>query len=555
MRPASLLLTRIVLLVVLILLGLVLAWSLVKDHYLSEPLWLDERHSQWAASASWSELWHRAEIGNQPPLYFILLKLVGVSGSSDAWLLRLPSLLSWAALIVIVSIGLFRWTKRLSAVVVALSIVVFQPDFWFYASESRVYLLLALVSCIQIVLVAKRLGLAGLADAKRPSESTRLAALLASLLMVWLHYTAILLLVAEAIAGLIQVWIDPRRRKERWFSSAAGRDLLIDVLALGIGLLPLASSLVGVGREREAWTAFVQVDREQLEPMVHLLWWALLVPIVGVVVDRLARGRLAPVANSSDSTSAHAPSPTVPDTIGLAGFVTAATLLAWTLAALATWYGSAPLLTERYLFGTWSWIAIASGMWIATLPGSFSRPIVAVVLAATLAVSPDLTQWYYTGAKPVYRTENWQAIVERLNETAHSEDTVWLYGGIIEEQRLGQTEDKSLEEYLKFPLVGISDPERVKPMPTMPTVAWPTDAREQLQTATGISIVVRDNPWDAEMTRSLARELERTARSIRLAGKARIESYGSIRLIVFDRATDATSEGSGDSASRSDSVQ
>lgn len=549
--------------------SLAIAWTACSTHLWSEPLWLDERHTQWVADGAWSDLWHRAEIGNQPPLYFAGLKLLSVDSDSEPWFLRLPSVLSYACLIVVIPAMIFRWTGKVSGAAVACSLLVFQNDFWFYATEARPYAVLCAISALQVILVAKRLGLAGLGSPHLPTPATRAAALIASLLLVWLHFTAIVLLVAQAIAGACQVRFDPKRRTERWSHSAAGRDLGIDVAVLVVGILPLTASLWQVGSHRQAWTLFIQPTPEHVEPLVKLIWWTILLPILVVAIDRLTRTQKrktlakpiaartshddierqqrqvaqSPCDEAADSTSSIAVAKAasrktttafVPDTIGLAWFVSASVLIAWGLAGIATFWGTTPLLAERYLFDTWSWLAIASGLWVSTLAGAWTRPMVAVVLAISLVPTPDLENWYRSGQWPVYRTENWRAIVERLNNDRVKVNRVWLYGGIIEETRLGAADDPALEEYLGFPLVGLDPTILVQPIPTIPDAAWPSDSAEQLSQGLRVGIVVRDDPWEPELTRALAQQLQALSNELGQQQRAKIESFGSIRLVILE---------------------
>ena len=519
------------LMILLSVVGGWLAYQLRVVH-LFEPEWLDERHTAWVLSGGWGSIWERAALGNQPALYFAGLKLLGLSDVSPGWLLRLPSLLANLLLVVGLPCGLYLWTRRVSAALVSCAMLAVQSDLLYYATEARVYGVLTTVALLQILVVAARLGLAGLGDAQRPTLTLRVVSIALSVTLVWLHFTALLLLIAEALAALMQVRFDPRRRLVTWLRSTAGRDLAIDSGVIAMALLPLLPVMRNVGSHRQAWQAFVRLSADQIEPFAQLAFWALLVPIAALAIDRWSRARRTSTRDSKegevdpvlDTEPAPGATPTgVPDTIGLAWFASAATLIAWGIAAAATAWGETPVFLTRYLIGTWSWLALAAGLWVGTLGGSWTRPMVAVILSAIFVANSEIPIGYAWGQWPVYRTERWRELTDRLNADENANLPVTLYGGIIEEEQLADGGGPPLQAYLKFPLVGVTHPERVRARPSDQPLPLPMHDEGDL-------IVVRDDPNDPYLTQELAAAWREANRRTGQPGEVEVRMFGSVGL-------------------------
>ncbi len=514
----------------------------LRSVHLDEPLWLDERHSEWTVAGSWRELPSRSALGNQSVLPFVPIRIAVAFCGDSPTVLRSTSLIAGLLLTAGAPIVLLLATRKASPPIVAAAILAIDPDLVYYAVECRPYAPMVLVATLQAWSTAARWGIAGLGSATRPRPATRIAFVVLTILLVRLHYVALLLLAAEGIVVLLQSLIDPRRRLERWRSDRRGIDAAIDLGLIGLGLLTLLGPLTRIAAHRRDWSRFVTGSVEQTAPLVELAIWGLLVPLGALALERLVRRVARAFRAEHDRSAAESiaadrrlASPRIFDSIGGACFFGGCAAAAWTLAALATRFGSTPVLLDRYLIGTWGWVAIAAALAVGSLQNAWWRPAVALTIALAWLGNGEARWWFETGDWPPHRIEDWAAATRDLDRAASSELPIVSFAGLIEDARLAEQGSLEELEYLKFPLVGLREPERILPAGSYPRPVWPSGLDEQIERAGGVAVVVRDDPTRRELSQRIDRELRR--RLERLDGPFTIDerAYGAVFVIEARR--------------------
>src|ERR1043166_8869498 len=116
--------------------GITIIAAALRIQPLGESLWLDELHTAWCAVGSLDEVWQRAAIGNQAPLFFWLEWLLfGVVGPSELSL-RVASFLSGSLLPLAVFAVARRWRMDIAGLVAA-GLLAVDPLSILYSKEAR----------------------------------------------------------------------------------------------------------------------------------------------------------------------------------------------------------------------------------------------------------------------------------------------------------------------------------------------------------------------------------------------------------------------------------
>ena len=162
----------------------------------SSKLWLDEAQSVNIATAPLHEIPHLLRLDGAPPAYYVLLHLwMRLFGSSDFAVRSMSGVISCLTLVVV------YWTAKAwlghRTALISVAIVAVLPYMTYYATETRMYALVMLLSALAMWTLKVQIT--------RPSwpSTIALAALLTCLL--YTHYWAIYLVSAIACLALIQI--------------------------------------------------------------------------------------------------------------------------------------------------------------------------------------------------------------------------------------------------------------------------------------------------------------------------------------------------------------
>jgi len=241
-------------------------------------LWLDEQHTAWVAQDDLAGVAGRAADGNQTPLYFYTvwaaLKVGGLSSMS----LRLPSLICGLAMMVGVSLFVYRKTNCGAALLLVAAFFLLDYDAVFYASEARPYALVQLLGVIQAAVFFA--WISSLCDGDRDGRGRLgggIATAVLAAMIFYTHPTGMLLMVAELIfAFAFCIW----RRSFPW------RSLVGTAVLCGALILPGAIMIGFVWQRRENWTA-VTDSSKVFGTLFNEAGLMLLFPLVVLILDRV----------------------------------------------------------------------------------------------------------------------------------------------------------------------------------------------------------------------------------------------------------------------------
>ncbi|QDU27863.1 hypothetical protein ETAA8_29540 [Anatilimnocola aggregata] len=409
----------------LLLIVAVVVGTVLRCYQASESLWLDELHTSWTVSGSLTEVYERAAIGNQSPLYFWLVWLFTFLPGPAEIVLRLPSLLAGCSL----PVAVFWLTRKFvsaasdeeddTAPLLAAWLTVVDPLAIAYSQEARPYALLMLLAVVHIGLL-----LNVLAQANWPA---RIAWIITGALLVHLHYTAGLLLVAEVVAlAMISYAYAPAQRRE--FLLQRGMDLLLMCLLI----VPALPGIATVAARKGNWETFVA--RPEALDLFSLFPWT-----IAAVVLIVANGWRQVVSQRS--------------LIVLSCWLFVPLIVAWT----ATRFGWVAIFYPRYLL-----FAVPPTLVMAALCSSLTKnvnwqpAVIGVLLAIAVGNSGLIQNLRATGRPLPGRNEDWRAAVAELNEQLKTSPApVLVRSGLIEADELPAREDSLFLQYCLLPVRGI----------------------------------------------------------------------------------------------------
>jgi len=188
-------------------------------------LWNDEGTTVQLVSADLRTITRLAASDIHPPLYYYVLHFwVSLFGNSEFAVRSLSALLGTFLVAVVYGLGRRLFGPRagwLAALVAALA-----PLQVYYSQEARMYMLTAVLGGVSMLLLASALGLPG-GDAAIKGRgrrwSLRLAYVLATSALLYTHYLAFMLLVAQNLLWALVTASRLRERGARWSKIALQR--------------------------------------------------------------------------------------------------------------------------------------------------------------------------------------------------------------------------------------------------------------------------------------------------------------------------------------------
>lgn len=526
-----------------------------------DPLWVDELHSRWVLEGDDGTLLQRAAAGNQTPLYFGLARLLTAAGLDVGLSLRTVSLVAGAGLMLLIGGALFRRTGSLAAGWCGMLVCGLLSTQTFYATEARPYLLACLVGTWHLLWfhdywigrncrgkcaakvdlsppvdsgrLGERVGSSGGQDSRFWKAVGVLAGLMAPVVLLAIHPTGVLLLVAE---GVVWLWITLRTAPSADSGAGAGwvsraRPVAGPVLCLGLPalLLLLVFPWLGVAdSSRHLWSL--------ISDPVGLLWeWGRWLSLPAVLFC-LAFCLGANSQSQRDSVAARLPAGrrggewaiadhSVPgNSAPLATWLLGVTATALLLAVVCTWAGWFPIAMPRYLMTLGGVPALLTGLAVARIAFLPIRGFAIVVASVWLLALPLPSHWSsgwkhsstlagirWSGGRPVlpaFRNEDWEgawrAVFGRSSDSAQGLFPVFLFPNLLEDQLLDPDRSEpvrlgsglTLEEYLRFPLVSLSPGlrEQVVVRRTLVGPRWSLDDARQMLRAGGVRIICRGMP-------------------------------------------------------------
>jgi hypothetical protein len=404
---------------------------------LSDGLWLDELHTAWTVAGG-SELPARALAGNTGPVWFVLpAASVALFGWSEATL-RLPSLVAG----LLIPPALFLLVRKLAAsriagLFAAVAAAV-DANLLFFSVEARAYSAVQLAALVQLTLLWDL--------TERPSLQRAALLAVVSALLVHLHYTAGLLLVAEACFAVGWLAVSPAAR------ATLARPLRVAAVGTALACAPLVPHVLDVGYRRNAWASFIPYA--EVPDLFGLLPLARYLPVPAALVGAVwllhrtagERWRIRPARLRAVALAA--------------AWLAIPVLAVW----IPTHLGKAALFELRFVAAS----AIAPIALAAILLGCIDDATVrlgAAVIAATLllATSPVFERVSVgTLERPV--DEGWRDAVAEINaEPEHRDLPVLLRSGLIESDRLRTVDFAKKSPLYEFSLLPVATLYRIEP--------------------------------------------------------------------------------------------
>lgn len=426
--------------------------ALIRTAQFRESLWVDELHTSWACLGTWADVWERALEGNQSPLYFWGLKVGCSLASPTEAMLRLPSLVAGMLLV----LAAYVWTQQtwrchVTAVTVSW-VLALDPVSAFYAQEARPYAWLQLGTLVL-------LGLSWKWSEVRDSEPSvsRLALqwMACGAALFYLHYTSALC-VGALWAGLLwRAWRD-----------AMAKVRMRPILWAGAGwlglVLPAAGLLLTIYGHRNSWTPYI--SRQLPSNWSTMLLTVILLPYAAVCLEWVVASRKRGCGDGVGQEPARLAEAEARrwrrvDRLLIWG-VAGPLWVAW----LATATGWIPLLSTRYLLGSWTLMLLLGTGNLARLKSRRLRYLtLTLILVLAVNHSQMIAQIRWDGRTLGDRREPWREWVAELNRRSSSAAAarrparcVLLFPGLVEDKRLLEPEAESwLAEYCCFPLRGL----------------------------------------------------------------------------------------------------
>jgi 4-amino-4-deoxy-L-arabinose transferase-like glycosyltransferase len=359
----------------------------------ARPLWIDEGVSAGIARLPWnsmqSVIWrHEANMG----LYYLLLHAWIRLGDSEAWLRALSVLGALAAITGVFFLGRRMFGKNVA--LVAAGILALNAYHIQYSQEARSYALLSFAMVLTAFLLLRAV--------ESPSWVTWTIFAFASALAVYLHFFAIFVTAAQALAVLL--W---RRRALKI------GPLTLAVAVYAVTLVPIAEFVRANLQQRQLeWVPAATASYLYTSALAIAGWGgpALLVATLALTIWGLAAaGRKWFRAEPDDETFS----------LGVAGlwlfFPFAITI------ALSAWKH---LFVPRYMVMTLPALALVSARGVTRLRPKWQA--LALIIFALLLASGDRA--YYAGMMEI--GEDWRSAVQFIVSSAQPGDAIIFNNGI-----------------------------------------------------------------------------------------------------------------------------
>jgi mannosyltransferase len=445
-----------------ILLGLAVIVGLaivLRTIQLNESLWLDELHTAWVVADSPGLVSERAAIGNQAsPWFFLVWGVTQVAGLNEI-ALRLPSVVAGVGLVVLAFHVARCWTGQWIAGLFVALLVALDRNCIFYAQEARPYACVQLVGLAQIFIFSRLVN--------QPVPLHRIAFVVLTVLLFYLHYTSVLLLAGEVAYYLALHVRQPWRPSYRW------HHFLLDLSVALLCMLPASRHIVEIASRRDNWAMFIR--RGPLQSVWYLfpLHLYVQVPAQVLVVAYLvcwatkwlkgkrgmrAFGRLAEVwtcdariAPTRAATGVRPPIAT--SSLLCVCWLFVPLLLAWS----STYLEFARVFFLRYLIVCALAPILLCGLALAICPSRLFRMILVVVVTwLSVAQSGMIEQYTQDGRVIGDRNQDWRSAMAMINQdTQNPHWPVFIRSGLIEAAELRSSDAPQLRAYCLLPVRGI----------------------------------------------------------------------------------------------------
>ncbi len=442
----------------------------------TESLWVDELHTSWAVSGQLADVGPRAREGNQSPLFFwpvwglvqtlgfFDLSPTGALGpeadgvpAKSVWtpaeaVLRLPSSVAWGLAVFACLMWAERALKGKPKIAIALLVwLLLDRIFLFYGTEARVYAWVQLVALLGWMAIW-RLP----ATLPVPHKAHRTFWMgqwssfhwllgiwrMAAICMLFLHITAGLAVLWQAVVGTVVVYRRQPTRLSDWSAT---------LLVCGVAGAVALSFSDQAWERRAQWQSFAGDD--SLSALLQL--FPLATYLLPVAVARGLDWVLTRTSTASPSA--------VPDRPDASANLFAGSLL-WSVACFGPWLTAwlvtavdlAPIFHRRFVITSGLPLAmLATTQLVRIRRGWLCWAAAACVTGGLIVGQGTLASWQSGQWIGWQRVEDWRGAANWLSGRIDPGDELWCASGLIEGHTVDVPLAPQLDRYLSFPLRGI----------------------------------------------------------------------------------------------------
>lgn len=472
----------------LILLAVIVIGAILRCIPVHESLWIDELHTAWTVVGEGNEIAHRARLGNNSLVYFVIVRmftdLLGVS----EWTLRLPSILCGCAIIPLTYAVARHWKCSLPAALLASGLVAIDANNLYFSGEARTYAMVQVVSLVHLFLFSVLV-------VQQHKTWTWIFWIISGIVLFHLHCTSALILVAELVAYLS---LQTMRRETgmHWLY------FVIGLLIIGLAVMPALPLVRQLADRRENWALFVSRTRNPVAMLwIYPLQLYVLAPAAcGIGIRGLKRFRLSSAGENlaiEDEANLEQTSFLIPVVIA-ASWILVPISLAWVLTELDV----ARLFFRRYVIASSVALAPLTAIIFSRLVGNRRGWLVSIVVLAVgvYFISPA-KHLRYGAAAFAHSAEDWRTPIATINESDPIVSIV-LYSGLIEADEWHNSTDPQKQEYCELPVRGIYQTQANRPVIVLPKTSVAVISKSQLREIGGAAwLLIRGGTDQAERTR------------------------------------------------------
>ncbi len=474
-----------------------------------DGLWLDEIHTAWTTGSGWSTLWERAFAGNQSGWYFGLVWIVrGVLGDSIL-ALRAVSIAVGTLLILVAAHLTWSWTRSTVGTCLAAWLIATDSQFVFYGTEARTYVLVQLVSVIQVLTFWSWLSRFRSAESLLETNghtrwlgSGLLLSVVTAMLFA-LHSTSVWLPIAEVIFFMGYWFVNRFQVTSNFDWQPAWKSAILIALLTTLFCVPALMEANSIFGRRANWLPVSSGAMLLQEFRWPILLW-LVLPLILVAIVSAFEGTMATQWRGTQFSQQN--------------FARTLFVLMWALVPIGSvWWLDrwqvAPLALSRYTLVGSAALPIFCGLCASTPRNVFGQWAVAgTLVGSSLFQSPLIHVLGQHSMSTQLRFEDWHSPIAEINNRADKQThPVILFANLIEDVQAFERTDVAFQEYLLFPIQGLDRVEtthrKIMAAPTLTRPHFRNSDIQLMQEQGGGWLIIRADAATANLLTEITDEL------------------------------------------------
>ncbi len=474
-----------------------------------DGLWLDELHTAWTTGSGWSTLWERAFAGNQSGWYFGLVWIVrGVLGDS-LLALRAVSIAVGTLLILAAAHLTWSWTRSTVGTCLAAWLIATDSQFVFYGTEARTYVLVQLVSVIQVLTfwswLSRFRSAESLLETNRQTRWRGSGILLSvvTAMLFALHSTSVWLPIAEVIFFMGYWFVNRFQVTSNFDWQPAWKSAILIALLTTLFCVPALMEANSIFGRRNNWLPVSSGAMLLQEFRWPILLW-LVLPLILVAIVSAFEGTMATQWRGTQFSQQN--------------FARTLFVLMWALVPIGSvWWLDrwqvAPLALSRYTLVGSAALPIFCGLCASTPRNVFGQWAVAgTLVGSSLFQSPLIHVLGQHSMSTQLRFEDWHSPIAEINNRADKQThPVILFANLIEDVQAFERTDVAFQEYLLFPIQGLDRVEtthrKIMAAPTLTRPHFRNSDIQLMQEQGGGWLIIRADAATANLLTEITDEL------------------------------------------------